>query len=291
MSDYESTFVLAERQESGRVNLAGNLVKGAIRQALAAEIADEGFKVLGAEAIRLSNGDVVAYTPPPPKLAMPDMSEIKSIRHYFGKMGFRPYPAFLFHKDGREMMVSDAKMAGEYGIVYRETTQDERNRYGVRHMWDWEAECFWRPTPWTEPKFDPKNPGAGKNLIWSAPDPKIAQNDMIAEMIPQVAAAVAAALKASGPAAPTNVSASDWDDFLAFKAWKEAQKVVTEVVEETIDQTMAEDDEPEAQSAMPEEMEKNIWRGQAERLGIEIDGRWSLKRLKAEVEKAEAAKG
>jgi hypothetical protein len=54
---------------------------------------------------------------------------------------------------------------------------------------------------------------------------------------------------------------------------------------------MATEDEPEVQSAMPEEMEKNIWRGQAERLGIEIDGRWSLKRLKAEVEKAEAAKG
>ena len=271
-------------------NILGTLPKGAARRALDPDIAAEGGKVVG-DAVNnrviLSNGEQVNWTPPPEKLVMPDLSSVKTLRHYFGQKGYQVYPAWLYHKDGRAALVKDSKEAGEYGIVYREATPDERSRYGIKTVWDWEEGCLWRPNRWTEPKFDPSNPGSGKEVVYKAADPKIAQHALVAELIPAVAEAVARSLKTGGPAAPANIDPAQWDKFLEFQAWQKAKEAVTEVAEEITDEPVVEPT-PEylADNALTPEQERPLWEAEAERLGIKVDKRWGLDRLKAECEKA-----
>lgn len=282
-------------------NIAGGLPKGSARQALDAEIAGEGGKVVpqnGATVVILSNGDQVAYTPPPEKLVMPDLSNVKSLRHYFGQRSYMPYPAWLYHTDGRSVLVHDHKEAAEYGVVRRQSTPDERNRYGIKELWDWESDSKWRPNPWVEAKFDPKHPGSGKTVMYTAPDPKIAQHELVSALIPAVAAAVAQSLKATGPAAPASVDASQWDEFLAFQAWQKAQEVVNAAaaageIDGTglSEQQIAEGEagQGEGSNALSPEQDRLLWEAEATRLGIKADGRWSLERLRAEVEKKSTA--
>lgn len=274
-------------------NLAGGLPKGSARRALDPEIAGEGGKVIGdkGDTIILSNGDQVAWTPPPETPIIPDLSKVKSLRMYFAKRGHQVYPAWLYHRDGRTALVRDSKEAAELGIVFRKATDDERNRYGLKDVWDWEQGVQWRPTPWESPKFDPAQPGAGKEVVYRAPDPKSQQQDMVAA----VAAAVAQVLKATGPAAPATVSASDWDQFLAFKAWQETQKMVGQVDGYDASQEAAESSyetevlsaEETSANALSPEQDRLLWSEEARRLGLKVDGRWSLERIKAEVQSAQ----
>jgi hypothetical protein len=270
-------------------NILGGLPKGSARQALDAEIANEGGKVLAGDKVLLSNGEQVAWTPPPEKLVMPDLSNVKSLRHYFGQRGFQVYPAWLYHPTKPAVIVQNAKEAAEHGIVYRQATVDERNRYGLKDVWDWEEDSKWRPTPWSVPKFDPKNPGSGKTVIYSAPDPRIAQNDLVAQLIPAVAAAVAQSLKTTGPAAPASVDPAQWEAFLAFQAFQKAQEVVTAVASEPHQEGQGGSDQTlfsEGGNALSPEQDRFLWEEEAKRLGIKVDGRWSNERLKAEVQKA-----
>lgn len=279
--------------------VGGALPKGAARQALDAEIASEGGKVVAGNKVILSNGDQVAYTPPPEKLVMPSLETVKSLRHYFGNKGYQVYPAWLYHKDGRQALAKDHKDAAELGIVYREANPDERNRYGLRHLWDWEEGCQWRPNPWQEPKFDPANPGSGKEVVYRAPDPKIAQHALVAELIPAVAAAVAQSLKASGPAAPAHVDPAQWQQFLDFQAWQKTQEVVAgaaaaiEADTALSSDSLVSDEQPStediAANALSPEQDRFLWEEEARRLGIKTSKRWSLDQLRAEVEKAMGA--
>lgn len=293
--DVVSNFTLAERDgATGRVNLAGGLPKGSARTALDAEIAGEGAKVLDGDRIILSNGEVVAYTPPPAQLVIPDLSNVKSLRHYFGQKGYQVYPAWLYHPKLPPLLVKDAKDAAGRGVVYRETTTDERNRYGLKHVWDWEEGCEWRPNPWHEQKFDPKNPGSGKTVVYSAPDPVNAQHALVQALIPAVAAAVAQSLKATGPGAPATVDPSQWEAFLAFQAWQKAQEVVPAAAAAVAAEVgAAAHDEPEAElsltNALSPEQDRMLWEEEAKRLGVKVDGRWSDQRLREEVQKAQAA--
>lgn len=268
-------------------NILGGLPKGSARLALDPEIANEGAKVIAGDKIILSNGEQVAWTPPPEKLVMPDLSNVKSLRHYFGQRGYQVYPAWLYNQDGRQALVKNAAEAGEYGVVYRKATVDERNRYGLKDVWDWEEGSGWRPNPWTDAKFDPKNPGAGKTVIYSAPDPKIAQHELVSALIPAVAAAVAQSLKASGPAAPASVDGATWDEFLAFQAWKKAEEAVKSVAPEVITEEIREDEPSghELLNALSPEQDRILWEEEAKRIGVKVDGRWSLERLKSEVQK------
>lgn len=274
-------------------DLRGVLPRGSARHALDPEIAAEGGKVVAHDKVILSNGDQVAWTPPPEKLVMPDLSHVKSLRHYFGQKGYQPYPAWLYHADGRSVLVRDHKEAAEHGVVRRRASSDELNRYGIKDLWDWEDGCQWRPNPWVEAKFDPKHPGSGKNVIYSAPDPKIAQHELVSALIPAVAAAVAQSLKATGPAAPASIDPSQWDAFLAFQAWQKAQEIVTPTVAGMAAAAPAEsqmeayDGADAAQSnALSPEQDRLLWETEANRLGIKVDKRWSLTTLRAEVEKA-----
>jgi hypothetical protein len=269
-------------------NILGGLPRGAARQALDASIADEGGKVLDRDKVLLSNGDQVAWTPLPEKLVIQDLSLIKSIRHYFGQHGYQVYPAWLYHPTKEPILVKNHREAAEHGVVYRETTRDERNRFGVQHMWDWEEGVEWRPTPWQEPKFDPKNPGSGKTVIWQAPDPANEQHKLVAALIPAVAAAVAQSLKASGPAAPSSVDPGQWAAFLEFQAWQKTKEVV-----ETAASGASNMEGPEGEqnalfgaNALTPEQDRLLWEEEATKRGVKVDRRWSLERLRAEVEKA-----
>ena len=266
------------------------LPMGTARRALDAEIAGEGGKVIGhGDQIVLANGDTLAWTPPPETPIIPDLSRVKSLRRYFGQRGRQIYPAWLYHQDGRSRLVVDAKEAAEIGVVHRKATIDERNRYGIHELWDWEEGCQWRPNPWVEAKFDPKQPGAGKTVIYAAPDAQRVQSDLVAS----VAAAVASALKVSGPQAPANVDASQWDEFLAFQAWKKTQEVVDTgaanalveaISEETFTETDDLTDDERAANALSPEQDRILWESEAKRLGIKIGKTWDIERLKAEVE-------
>lgn len=272
-------------------NIMGGLPNGAARHALDPEIANEGGKVVGDAVnnrVLLSNGEQVNWTPPPERLVIPDLSNVKSLRHYFGQKGHQVYPAWLYHKDGRSVVVKDHKEAAEYGIVYRQASDDERNRYGAKSVWDWEKDSLWRPSPWTAPKFDPANPGSGKEIVYKAPDPKIAQHALVAELIPAVAEAVARSLKTSGPALSAEADSTEWKEFLEFQAWKKAQQAVTAAVAEMDDgqDVLPLTAEEQVANALTPEQDRFLWEAEAERLGIKIDKRWGLDRLKAEVEKA-----
>jgi hypothetical protein len=243
---------------------------------LDAEIAGEGQRVV------LSDGDQVAWTPPPVKPAIPDMSQIKAIRHYFGRVGYQVYPAWLYHPTEEPRLVKNAQEAAGLGVCYREATVDEKSRYGIKHVWDWEEGAQWRPNAWKEPKFDPNRPGTGKIYTATAPNPVHAQNAMIEALIPKVAEAVTKVLRSDGPSAPAHVDPAQWDAFLQFQAWQKTQGAVN---------AMAQEIEPAVVEANPDaalspEQERLLWEEEARRKGVKTDGRWSLERLKAEIEKA-----
>lgn len=275
-------------------NIRGGLPKGSAMRALDAEIAGEGQKVLGkGENIVLSDGSMVAWTPPPAKLVIPDLSEVKSLRHYFGSRGHQVYPAWLYHPTKDAVLVKDSSESAKLGIVFRKATTDEQQRYGAKDVWDWEEGCDWRPQPYVAAKFDPKNPGAGKTVVMGVPDPRIAQNDLVAALIPAVAAAVASSLKATGPAAPAGFDPEQWSAFLEFQAWQKTQEVVAGAAA-AIGEAMVEEPPQDgldlggAGNALSPEQDRILWEQEASRLGITVDKRWSNATLRDKVEKASA---
>lgn len=246
---------------------------------LDAEIAGEGQKII------LGNGDEVAWAPPPEQLTIPDWSKVKAIRHYFGRRAHQVFPAWFYHPTEKPRLMKTAEHArAELGVFYRKATADERGRYGLEAVWDWDEGSSWRPQPWNEPKFDPASPGQGKTYVPSAPNQTAAQHQLVQALIPQVAAAVAQALRSSGPAAPANVDPKDWSEFLEFQAWKKTQ--------ETVDQAAAEAAAPEGGNALNRlsaHDERSMWEEEAAAHGVAVDPAWTLERLKAEVEKAAKA--
>ncbi len=235
------------------------------------EVAGEGTKVI------MSDGDQVSWTPPPPQPVMPDWSQIKSIRRYFNRTGLQVWPAWLYHPVEEPRLVKNAKEAAELGVCYREATNDERARYGLKTVWDWKDDSQWRPQPHGVIKFNPMKPGQGKTVIFSPPNPAIAQNELLRDLVPLVTAAVVAAIKGNGAAsAPGSVDPAQWDAFLQFQAWQKTSQAVDEIGETTGNGALS----------LGGEDERAAWEKQAERKGIKVDRRWSLDRLKAEVEKA-----
>lgn len=240
------------------------------------EIAGEGQKVI------LSDGEQVSWQPPPPNPVVPDISRIKSIAHYFRKTGFQVYPAWLYHPTEPARVVKNADEAGQLGVFYRKATIDERGRYGVESTWDWDEDCLWRPKPYQVEKFDPNKPGHGKFYQPTPPNPKIAQNELIESLIPAVAAAVAQSLKSEGPGKPAKIADGEWDEFLQFKAWKQAQATVEKVVEIAAEDAVGEP----VDNALNSDQDRAVWLAEAERKGVKVDKRWGLERLKEEILKA-----
>ena len=99
--------------------------------------------------------------------------------------------------------------------------------------------------------------------------------------MPEVTAAVVAALKSQGNVNPNNIDPKAWDEFLAFQAWKKTQEAIDVVVGDEPQNALA-----DLPASLSETEEMQIWKDEAQRKGIKIDGRWSLERLKTEVSKA-----
>ena len=252
------------------------------------EIAGEGEKVI------LSDGEQISWSPPPAKPVMPDWSGIKSIRKYFNRTGHQVWPAWVYHPTESPRLLRDANEAADLGICYRKATEDEGSRFGVKAVWDWKADCQWRPHPTGKAKFDPLNPGQGKTYVAAQVNPMHMQDQLVEKMLPLVAAAVVSAMKMEGTTGtpPKNVDKSRWDAFLQFEAWQRAQALVSDDGTDEGDEG-AEVEQPASGGALKavlsQSEEREVWAKEAEDLGIKVDGRWSIDRLKAEVEKSHKA--
>jgi hypothetical protein len=246
------------------------------------EIAGEGQQVL------MSDGEQVNWSPPPVKPVMPDWSGIKAIRKFFGRSGHQTWPAWLYHPTQGDRVVKNAEEAATLGICYRAATIDERGRYGVKAVWDWKDDCLWRPEPHAgKLRFDPSNPGQGKIYQASMPNPTAIQNDLVRALIPEVAAAVAAALKTTGPNAPSTVDPKQWEAFLQFQAWQKTAEAVEAIVEGDVAVNAEEPEETNAlagENALTPDQERTLWEEEAKRKGLKVDSRWSLKKLISVVE-------
>lgn len=239
------------------------------------EIAGEGEKIIH------SDGEVVSWNPPPVKPVVPDFSGIKSLQKYFNRTGFSPWPAWLYHPAEPKRLVKNAIEGAELGVCYREATHDERSRYGKTAVWDWKEDSKWRPEPWAgRERFDPDNPGHGKTVIMGQANPVHAQNELVRALIPEVAAAVAKAMQGSASmSAPATVDPAEWEAFQQFLAFKKSSEV--------LGAHEAKARESNAMSAgLSPEQERELWLQEAEDKGVKVDGRWSLERIKSEVEKA-----
>lgn len=259
------------------------------------EIADEGMKV------EMTAGEI-PDTGLAPRLAIPDLSRVKSVAKYFGRSGYVVYPAYIFNRmTGEEKIVRDQDEAAKFGVVFRKATNDERARYGRQWVWDWKDEGEWRPhrdgAALTKDGKPPRrlDQEHGKTVIAPPPNPELANHALVRELMPQMAALFAQAIGgANAPGKPAEIDAKDWEEFQAFKVWKAAaaaSKVVAErVVESDADDddiVLTQEDGPldEALALSPEQ-EKEIWLKRAEELGLKVDGRWGLDRIKTEIEKA-----
>lgn len=244
---------------------------------LAPEIAGEGDPVV------LSDGENMNWTPPPEKLVMPDWSQIKSIRHYFGRKGGPVYPAWLFHPTEPDRLVKNAAEADALGVCYRKATADEKMRYGHDSVWDWQDGSLWRPKPQRGRQFDPNKMETGKIYQPAQQSPAMANNALLESLIPAVAAAVAQSLKITGPAAPATIDPKQWEAFLAFQAFQKTAEAVDEIKQ---DQAYAERDEDELTGNALNAPDRETVIAEAERAGIKVDKRWSVDRILTEIGKA-----
>jgi len=243
------------------------------REYLDPEIAGEGTKVI------MSDGTSVTYNPPPIKPSIPDWSTFKSIQKYFNRLDYHFFPTWLYYPDGRSEIAKDADEAGDkYGVWLKKRTDEEKAQFGGGdYRWEFGEGSLWRPRPYAAPKFDPiKNLGAGKNYIPTPVNPRVAQNELLAELIPTVVAAVTTALKGSGDVqAPSHIDPKEWEAFLAFQAFKKTQEALEPANEQP-------DEEP---AADPQDDERSEWIAKANEAGIKIDGRWKLEKLRKNVMK------
>lgn len=239
------------------------------------ELANEGLKVHIND-----QGEQVTYDILPVKPVFPDMSKIKSLARYFAPRPHKAFPAWLYHPTEPARLLKNAQEAAELGVCFRDATIDERGRYGVTHVWDWTEESQWRQKPWGVEKFDPKNPGNGKNYVASAVDPVIAQNALVAAIIPAVAAAVAQSLQANGPGKPATIDPGQWDAFLKFQAWQKAQEAVSAI-------TAADDDaSADVIGAMSDaELRVELEKIAAEK-NIKVRKSWTIDDIKTALDKA-----
>lgn len=235
------------------------------------EIAGEGQQVI------LSDGDAVQWTPPPVKPVIPDLSEVKSLKKYFGRTGFAPYPAWLYHKTEQPRLVKNADEAMELGVCYREASDDEQMRYGKKALWDWQDDAEWRPNPWPRTLspfgvgLNESRPGTGKTVIHPEKSTAAMQNDLVERLVTQLLPKV---MENSGNK-PASVDKDEWADFLQFQAFKKAGQAVAQAASVGALQPDASEGDDRA-----------LWLAEAERLDVHIDKRWSVEKIKAAVEKA-----
>lgn len=247
---------------------------------LSADIAGEG------EKIRMDGEDGPDIQgEPATKIAFPDLSQFKPLKKYFNRIGYQVFPSWIYHANGDSKIVKNATEAAEYGVIFRETTMEERAAFGVNYRWDYKDDGEWRTqAPKRKRVVDPNNVEGGKNFIARQEISTSYDQDA---MIARTVASVLAAMKSGGaPSAPASVDPEQWSKFLEFQAFQEATKAVAATVAEP-EAVAEEDDALVIHDMQSGDDPRSKWLVEAERLGIKVDGRWSLHRLIEECQKAE----
>lgn len=205
------------------------------------------------------------------KPVIPTYEGLKSIAKYFPQFSGIPYkhrvfPAWFYHAKEEPKLARTEAQATALGAKWD----------AEEHRWSCAGE--WKSKPFPR-KFDAKNPGTGKSLVGAGMNETDRQSTMIAAVVAAVTAqmggkpAGATSALAQPPADP------DMAEFIAFKAWKALQAGETPSSEpnEGADAVTAN---------LPEADEKKLLLEAAAERDIKIDGRWSLDRIKAELDKA-----
>jgi hypothetical protein len=226
------------------------------RQYLDPEISGEGTKVIH------SDGSVVHFNPPPVKAAIFDYSQVKILQKYFNRTDFHFFPTWVYHPDGREETAKDAQECGDkYGIFLVKRSAEEKAKFGGGdYRWEFSDTTEWRPVRVVPKKFDPENPDTGKIYVPRAPDPKIANHELIERVV--------AAMQGGQ------------NDFL-LKLLSAMQNTTSNAAVPAPEEAK----EPEASAVElgSQKSAKEHWQAVAEEAGVEIDKRWGIDRIKTEI--------
>lgn len=176
----------------------------------------------------------------------------KHYRRYFKPYIFQPYPAYIYHATQGEKLVGDAKTAAQYGVSYNK--EDSH----------WVCEGEWKVKPVVARKANPND--TGKTLVnATAQQAAMGTNELMAQILQQL-------VKGQGSVAPALATAigddKEYQDYLAFKKMKaQAEKPILDI-------------------DLPPVDEKALLIEAAESRDIKIDKRWSIDKIKAELDKA-----
>lgn len=229
------------------------------RQYLDPEIAGEGTKVIH------SDGSTVTFNPPPVQAAIFDYSKVKSLQKYFNRTDFQFFPTWVYHPDGRSEIAKNAEeCATKYGIRLLKRTDEEKAKYGGGdYRWEFHENSEWRPVPFGPKKFDPDNPDTGKIFVPKAPDPKIAQHELIAQVV--------------------QAMQGGQNDFLLKLLSAMQASGATQAMPAEPKTAILEDQLPPLGS---QKSAKEHWQEVAEAEGVKIDKRWSIDKIKSAIVKA-----
>jgi hypothetical protein len=248
------------------------------------------------EGMKVTEGEQVTYTTPTGDRPIFDYSQIKKTKaadgtvidfqKYFHKKGYEAWPAWLYHPTEPPVLCKDQDEAAEFGVYYRETTEDEKARFGgLPATWDWMTDSLWRPSPYKGTQ-KPDVKAYGKELQVAAPNYLAQQNDLLRGLT--------AALSQNNNASSAQLQAL-METFLAAMMKGQATQVApaeTAVQAPSEAPQSALSGEPmdervfETPQAMEDADERDHWISEAERLGLKIDKRWTLKRIQDTVLKA-----
>lgn len=182
-----------------------------------------------------------------------DYATLKKHKHYkkyFKPYIFQPYPAYIYHAKEGEKLVGDAKTAAQYGVSYNK--EDSH----------WVCIGEWKVKPIVARKPNPQD--TGKTLVTAtASQSAMGTNELMAQILAQL-------VKGQGSVAPALATAigedKEYQDYLAFKRMQAAK-----------DETKAD---------LPPIDEKALLIEAAESRDIKVDKRWSIERIKSELDKA-----
>ena len=231
------------------------------------EIAGEG------QAVELGNENI-NYAPPV-KPIIPDLSTVKSLRKYFAPYRFRPFPTWIYHPTEAARIVKDAKEAKQYGVVYRKATEEERFKYHAPPEF-YASEGEWRTDQYPkDTAFDPERLQPGKTFVPRIIDQAKAQTQLLEVLARGQGGAVA---NAEVEALKTQVAKMQ-----ALLEQLTAPRDIKSTVEPEV---TVEAHKNALEDIFDPEVRMQSLRNEAERLGIDVDGRWSEKRLQQEIDKA-----
>lgn len=251
------------------------------------EIANEG-------EVATMPGDS-GFQTPMEKPHIPDYSWLKptdKLAKYFPHISgvpyrHRPWPAWLYHQTEPARLIQDSytredpprlvktatDQAKELGVVFRKSTPVEISQGFPPFRWEFTGE--WRSTPFGGGP-DPK--AYGKTL------PPPSQNEVIAS-------AVAAAMRMAGTASPSgNVEMIGAVVAAVMAAMKAQNGTAADAASATqgsmANTTSALTGTPQQQPlALSPDEEKQVLVDAAKEKNIKVDGRWSVERIKEELEK------